>query len=85
MKEVDRAVLGYELPTDIISLALRIPNYAGGFAWRFSARRTKLAGKIEHFDRKFQRPFIITFWLMIVGGSLMILSILIDKFFLGGF
>ncbi len=84
VQKVDRAVLGYELPTDIVSLALRVPNYAGGFAWRFSARRTKLAGKIEHFDRKFQRPFIITFWLMIISGCAMILGVVIDKLFLVG-
>ncbi len=84
VKEADRAVLGYELPTDMISLGLRVPNYAGGFAWRFSTRRTKLAGKIEHFDRKFQRPFIITFWLMMTGGGAMILTAVIDKFFLVG-
>ncbi len=84
VKEVDRAVWGHELSTDIITLFARAPAYAAGFAWRLFARRNGLAGKIEHFDRKFQRPFIITFWLMVVSGGLMILSIAIHRLLLDG-
>lgn len=50
IKEIDKAVLGYEFPHDsIFALIIRVPNYAGGFIWKWSAKRTGLSGKIEHF------------------------------------
>ena len=43
IKVIDKAVLGYEFPNDsIFSLIIRIPNYASGFLWEWSARRTGL-------------------------------------------
>ncbi len=79
VKAVDRAVLGYELSTDIVSLSLRIPGYAGGFAWRSYARWSGLSGKFEHFDKSFKRPFIIMFWLIIVGACALAAGVFAGK------
>jgi hypothetical protein len=63
IKEIDKAVLGYEFPHDnIFALMIRVPNYASSFLWEWSAKRTKLDGKIEHFDKKFRWPFIACFF-----------------------
>ncbi len=79
VKQVDLAVLGYELPTDVFSLFLRVPNYAGAFSSRFFARRVKLAGKIEHFDRRFRWPFVVIHWLVVTGLCAMIVGVFIEK------
>lgn len=69
VKEIDRAVLGYEFPHDsIFALIIRVPNYAGGFMWKWSARRSGLEGKIEHFDKQFRWPFIAVMRLAIVSA-----------------
>lgn len=82
IKEIDRIVYGYEFPNDsIFALMIRVPNYAGAFFWRWSARRSGLEGKIEHFDKNFKWPFIVHFMLMILGGVNMIVLIIFDKYF----
>lgn len=81
VKEIDRAVLGYEYPNDsIFALLLRVPNYAGGFLWKWSARRTGLEGKIEHFDKKFRRPFIASFLLMILSMVCLIVGSILQYY-----
>lgn len=83
MKEVDRIVYGYEIPSDSIFFQLlRIPQYGGAFAWRWSAKRSSLLHIRDHFDKSFQRPFIITFHLLWIGTMGMILGVILDKFFL---
>jgi len=83
IKDIDKAVLGYEFPHDsIFALGLRVPNYAGGFMWKWSARRGHLEGKIEHFDSQFRRPFIIFMVLEIIACISFIAAILMDKFLL---
>jgi len=82
IKEVDKAVLGYEMPHDsIFALMLRVPNYAGGFMWKWSARRTGLEGKIEHFDSQFQWPFKAVMVFAIAGGLFFIIGIVMQKYF----
>jgi len=82
IKEIDKAVLGYEYPHDsIFALMLRVPNYAGGFMWKWSARRSGLEGKIEHFDRRFRWPFITVMMLLIIGFSSFFTGIILQKFF----
>lgn len=82
IKIIDKAVLGYEYPHDsIFSLMLRVPNYGGGFIWKWSAKRGGLKGKIEHFDTKFKWPFIVNFLFMVVGICCLIASVLIGEFF----
>jgi hypothetical protein len=81
IKEIDKAVLGYEFPDDsIFALIIRVPNYAGGFMWQWSARRTGLEGKIEHFDKRFRWPFIAAMVLVITSMSSMIIGTFMDKF-----
>ena len=36
----------------------------------------------DQFDKQFQKPFIITFWLLMIGFVSMILGITIDHIFL---
>ncbi len=82
VKEIDKAVLGYEFPHDsIFALMLRVPNYAGGFMWKWSARRGRLEGKIEHFDAEFRWPFIAFMVLTIVGLSSLVIGIILQKIF----
>ena len=84
VKEIDRVVYGHEFPNDsIFALLVRIPNYAGAFTFQWSAKRSRLADKIEQFDNSFRKPFIITYWLMIVSAGALLLGILIEKLFLG--
>ena len=83
IKEIDRLVHGHEITSDsIFYLILRLPAYGGAFAWRWGAKRSKLLHIRDHFDKKFQRPFIITFYLFTIGSISMILLIIWDKFFL---
>jgi hypothetical protein len=83
IKKIDKAVLGYEFPHDsIFALMIRIPNYASGFLWKWSAKRTGLEGKIEHFDTHFKWPFITSFILVFFGMACAILGILFDKYIL---
>jgi len=83
VKEIDRLVHGHEITSDsIFYLILRLPAYGGAFAWRWGAKRSKLLHIRDHFDKKFQRPFIITFYLFTIGSISMILLIIWDKFFL---
>lgn len=68
IKEIDKAVFGYEYPNDsVFALMIRVPNYASGFLWGWSAKRTGLKGKIEHFDMGFRWPFIASFILIFFG------------------
>lgn len=82
IKEIDKAVLGYVVPHDsIFYLMIRIPNYASGFLWKWSAKRNGLEGKIEGFDKKFRWPFIASFILVIFGMSCAVFGVLFDKYF----
>ncbi|NOZ55140.1 MAG: hypothetical protein GXP08_18715 [Gammaproteobacteria bacterium] len=83
MKKVDLLVYGYEIPSDSIFFqGFRMMDYGGAFAWRFYARRIDKDWIREHFDKKFQRPFIISFWLIVLGFLAMILLYILDKLFL---
>ena len=83
MKEIDRLVYGYEIPSDSIFFQLlRLPQYGGAFTWHWAAKRSSLLHIRDNFDKKFQRPFIITFYLFITGFIAMILGVILDKFFL---
>ncbi len=83
MKEIDQLVYGYEIPSDSIFFQLlRIPQYGGAFACRWCAKRSSLLHIRDRFDKKFQRPFIITFYLSIVGVVSMVFGIVLSKFFL---
>jgi len=82
IKEIDRLVYGHETSRDIFSLILRLPAYGGAFAWRWSAKRSHLLYIRDKFDKKFQRPFIITYYLYMLGGLFMILLFIGDKYFL---
>lgn len=67
IKEIDKIVYGYEFPNDsIFALMIRFPSYAGGFIWKWSAKRTGLTGKIEHFDWRFRWPFVAIMILLIM-------------------
>ncbi len=75
IKEIDKAILGYEFPHDsIFALIIRVPNYAGGFIWKWSAKRTGLTGKIKHFDTRFKWPFIAVMILVIMMFTLMFIG-----------
>ncbi len=82
-KEIDRLVYGHEISSDsIFYKILRLPNYGGAFASRWLAKRTHLLHIRDQFDKKFQRPFIITHYLFMVGGISMVLLFILDKLFL---
>ena len=64
----------------IFALIIRVPNYAGGFMWKWSARRSGLEGKIEHFDSRFRWPFIASMVVVIVEVILIIISSILMKY-----
>ena len=81
IKEIDKVVLGYEFPHDsIFALIIRVPNYASGFMWKWSARRMGLEGKIEQFDRSFRWPFIATMVLVIIEMTSVIIAYILMKY-----
>ncbi len=83
IKEIDRLVYGYEISSDsIFYKGLRLMNYGGAFAWRFGAKRSKLLYIRERFDKNFQRPFIIYFWLVITCSLASAIAILLDEYVL---
>ncbi len=83
MKEIDKLVYGFEIPSDSIFFMMqRMSHYVGPFVCRWCAKRSGSLYIRDHFDKKFQRPFIITHYLFVIGGSLMILAVVLDKFFL---
>ena len=83
IKEVDRLVYGFEITGDSIFFqGQRVITYGGAFAWRWGAKRSHLLHIRDHFDKKFQRPFIITFYLLWIGTISMIAGATLDKFFL---
>jgi len=82
-KEIDRLVYGYEIPSDsIFYKILRLPNYGGAFSSRWFAKRAHLLQIRDHFDKKFQRPFIITHYLFMIGGIAILALYTLDKLFL---
>jgi len=82
IKEIDKAVLGYEFPNDsIFALGLRVPNYSGGFVSKWGAKRGRLTGKIEHFDSEFKRPFIIYYFLFMGSIFFLLASIFISEIY----
>ncbi len=83
IKEIDCVVLGYEITSDnILHLGNRMMNYGGAFAWRWSAKRSGILPIRDHFDKKFQRPFIINYWLVFASIFFLAMSMLWDKLFL---
>jgi len=69
IKRADMVFMGFEAPNDsIFFVLLRATRYAMLFAWPWHAKRTGELEKADQFDEKFQRPFKIFFWLMIIGS-----------------
>ena len=48
--------------------------------WKWSARRSGLEGKIEHFDSRFRWPFIASMVVVIVEVILIIISSILMKY-----
>ena len=83
VKFIDRLAYGYEIEDDSIFFKImRIPHYGGAFAWYFYARRCHLLEIREHFDKKFQLPFIITFYVGWTGAIGIAVLYVLDKLFL---
>ena len=83
MKKIDQLVYGSEIPYDsIFYQLLRLPRYGGAFASRWGARRAHLLSIRDQFDKKFQRPFIVTYYLLMVGGISMVWLFRLDNLFL---
>ena len=83
IKKVDLLVYGYEIPHDsVFYQGFRMMSYGGAFAWRLGAKRTKLLHIRDHFDKKFQRPFIVTFYLSIIGVTSIFLLAILDSLIL---
>lgn len=82
VKAIDRLVYGFEIPSDSIFFQnQRIPHYGAAFAWYFYARRCHLLNIRDHFDKKFQRAFVITYYLYLTG-ALLIVFMAVDQLFL---
>ncbi len=82
VKAIDKVVWGYEFPNDsIFALMLRVPNYGGAFLSKWSAKRSGLEGKIEHFDETFKWPFKVVFILTFVSVACFIIAGVIKEYF----
>ena len=83
IKEIDRLVCGYEIPSDSIFFqGFRMMNYGGAFAWRWAAKRSQLFYIRDQFDKKFQWPFVIYYWLVYTSFFSMFLAVILHKFVL---
>ena len=81
MKEVDEFVYGHKFKHDsIFFLIARAPLYMLIFSSRWYARRTGQLEFYENFDSDFKRPFVITHYIMLLGGLFMVFSWLLDNF-----
>jgi len=81
VKEIDKAVYGFEMLNDsIFFLVFRVPTYGFAFLWKRYAKIVGCEGKIEHFDRHFRRPFIIVAVLTIFGSFMMIIALLFREY-----
>lgn len=82
IKEIDKVVYGYEFPHDsIFAQLIRVPGYGGAFLWKWSAKRSGLNGKIEHFDKQFQWPFKAVLLLFIISVTCFVLASVIQNYF----
>ncbi len=83
IKKIDKVVYGYEFPHDsIFAQMIRVPSYGGAFLWEWSAKRSGLKGKIEHFDKSFQWPFKAVLVLSFVSIACFILAYIIQNYFI---
>ena len=83
IKEIDKVVFGREIFGDnLFYLMMRLPRYGGAFAWRWSAKRAGLLAIRDHFDKRFQRPFILYFWLLIASALSLLVAVILNEFFL---
>ncbi len=83
VKEIDQLVYGRKRRSDsIFHLILRLPSYGAAFASPWIAKRSHLTHIRDHFDKTFQRPFIITYYLFMVGVISMALLFILDILYL---
>ncbi len=81
VKEIDRLVYDRKICSDsIFHLILRLPNYGHAFVSPWFAKRAHLTHIRDHFNKEFERPFIITHYLFMVGGASMVLVIIHGQF-----
>lgn len=83
IKKIDKVVYGYEFPHDsIFAQMIRVPSYGGAFLWEWSAKRSGLKGKIEHFDKRFQWPFKAVLILSFLSIICFVLAYVIQNYFI---
>lgn len=81
IKKIDKVVYGFEFPHDnLFAQLIRVPNYGGAFLWAWSAKRSGLNGKIEHFDKNFQWPFKAILLLFIFSMLCFVLAYIIKNY-----
>jgi hypothetical protein len=82
IKAIDKVVYGFGFPNEsIFALLIRVPNYGGAFLWKWSARRSGLEGKIEHFDETFRWPFKAVILLTIFGITCSVMAGFVEIYF----
>ncbi len=82
MKEIDKYIYGHEFEHDSIFFQMaRLPQYISVFASRWFAKRTGQLEFYEHFDKKFKRPFLVAYMIVILGVLLMALSWVITEYY----
>ena len=75
-------MLGFEVDDDsIFYIMLRIPNYMLIFMWPLYAERGGSAEIRKQFDKRFQRPFRIYFWLIIVSVCAFTAAVILQKYY----
>lgn len=83
MKEVDEYVYGHKFEHDSIFFQIaRVPQYLTVFSSRWFSKRTGQLDFYEHFDSKFKKPFLISFYLVVIGMLFLIVAVFFEKYYL---
>ncbi len=83
MKKVDEYYYGFNVDNDSIFFqVVRFPIYVNIFSSRWYAKRAGQLDMYEHFDKKFKRPFLIAFMLVISSFLFAFVSWFIQKYYL---
>ena len=82
MKKIDKYIYGHEFEHDSIFFQIaRLPQYILVFSSRWFAKRTGQLEFYEHFDKKFKRPFLVAYMIVIFGALFMGLAWVVKEYY----
>jgi len=82
MKEIDKYIYGHEFEHDNIFFQMaRLPQYITVFSSRWYAKRTGQLEFYGHFDKKFKRPFLVAYMIVMLGALFMGLAWIVKEYY----